>query len=118
MITYLAKLGELTLKGSNLHEFEKLLIKNTRESLKGYNVKITLHAGRLYIDCEEQDGSAVEFALKHLLGITGWAKTTTCEKNIEAIQKAIYKEAEYAVSKGAKTFKIEARRADKQFPLG
>ena len=117
MITYLAKLGELTLKGSNLHEFEKLLIKNTRESLKGYNVKITLHAGRLYIDCEEQDGSAVEFALKHLLGITGWAKTTTCEKNIEAIQKAIYKEAEYAVSKGAKTFKIEARRADKQFPL-
>lgn len=117
MITYLAKLGELTLKGSNLHEFEKLLIKNTRESLKGYDVKITLHAGRLYIDCEEQDGSAVEFALKHLLGITGWAKTTTCEKNIEAIQKAIYKEAEYAVSKGAKTFKIEARRADKQFPL-
>ena len=117
MITYLAKLGELTLKGSNLHEFEKLLIKNTRESLKGYDVKITLHAGRLYIDCQEQDSSAVEFALKHLLGITGWAKTTTCEKNIEAIQKAIYKEAEYAVSKGAKTFKIEARRADKQFPL-
>lgn len=117
MVTYLAKLGELTLKGSNLHEFEKLLIKNTKESLKGYNVKITLHAGRLYIDCDEEDCSAVEFALKHLLGITGWAKTTTCEKNIEAIQKAIYKEAEYAVSKGAKTFKIEARRADKQFPL-
>ena len=89
MITYLAKLGELTLKGSNLHEFEKLLIKNTRESLKGYDVKITLHAGRLYIDCQEEDSSAVEFALKHLLGITGWAKTTTCEKNIEAIKKFV-----------------------------
>ena len=62
MVTYLAKLGELTLKGSNLHEFEKLLSKNTRESLKGYNVKITLHAGRLYIDCEEQDCEAVEKA--------------------------------------------------------
>lgn len=117
MITYLAKLGELTLKGSNLHEFEKLLAKNTKENLKGLNVKITLRAGRLYIDCEEQDSLAVEKTLKHLLGITGWAKTTTCEKTIESIQKAIYKEAEFAKSKGAKTFKIEARRADKQFEL-
>ena len=33
-MTYLAKLGELTLKGSNLHEFERLLVKNTKDCLK------------------------------------------------------------------------------------
>jgi adenylyl- and sulfurtransferase ThiI len=35
MITYLGKLGELTLKGSNLHTFEKLLLKNTRDCANG-----------------------------------------------------------------------------------
>ena len=51
-MTYLAKLGELTLKGSNLQEFENLLTKNTKKCLAGKNVKIQLRAGRLYIECE------------------------------------------------------------------
>ena len=32
-MTYLAKLGELTLKGSNLQEFENLLTKNTADDI-------------------------------------------------------------------------------------
>ena len=89
-MTYLAKLGELTLKGSNLQEFENLLTKNTKKCLTGKNVKIQLRAGRLYIECEEEDCQAVEFTLNHLLGITGWAKTVTCEKSIEAINEAVF----------------------------
>lgn len=117
MITYLGKLGELTLKGSNIHTFEKLLVKNTKEYLKNTDAEVTLHAGRLYIDCNEKDCEKVEFTLKHLLGITGWAKTKTCEKTIEDIQKTVKIVAEEAIKKGAKTFKIEAKRGDKRFPL-
>ena len=116
-MTYLAKLGELTLKGSNLQEFENLLTKNTKKCLTGKNVKIQLRAGRLYIECEEEDCQAVEFTLNHLLGITGWAKTVTCEKSIEAINEAVFKIAKIQAEKGAKTFKIDARRSDKKFPL-
>ena len=116
-MTYLAKLGELTLKGSNLQEFENLLTKNTKKCLAGKNVKIQLRAGRLYIECEEEDCQAVEFTLNHLLGITGWAKTVTCEKSIEAINEAVYEIAKIQAEKGAKTFKIDARRSDKKFPL-
>lgn len=116
-MTYLAKLGELTLKGSNLQEFENLLTKNTKKCLAGKNVKIQLRAGRLYIDCEEANCQAVEFTLNHLLGITGWAKTVTCEKSIEAINEAVYEIAKIQAEKGAKTFKIDARRSDKKFPL-
>lgn len=116
-MTYLAKLGELTLKGSNLQEFENLLTKNTKKCLTGKNVKIQLRAGRLYIECEEEDCQAVEFTLNHLLGITGWAKTVTCEKSIEAINEAVFEIAKIQAKKGAKTFKIDARRSDKKFPL-
>ena len=116
-MTYLAKLGELTLKGSNLQEFENLLTKNTKKCLAGKNVKIQLRAGRLYIECEEEDCQAVEFTLNHLLGITGWAKTVTCEKSIEAINEAVFEIAKIQAEKGAKTFKIDARRSDKKFPL-
>ena len=116
-MTYLAKLGELTLKGSNLQEFENLLTKNTKKCLTGKNVKIQLRAGRLYIECEEEDCQAVEFTLNHLLGITGWAKTVTCEKSIEAINDAVFEIAKIQAEKGAKTFKIDARRSDKKFPL-
>ena len=117
MMTYLGKIGELTLKGSNIHTFEKLLLKNTKEYLKDTGAKVSLHAGRLYIDCEEKDSEQVEFTLRHLIGITGWAQTKTSEKTIEDIQKTVLGTAKEAVQKGAKSFKIEAKRGDKKFPL-
>lgn len=117
MMTYLGKIGELTLKGSNIHTFEKLLLKNTKEYLKDTGAKVSLHAGRLYIDCEEKDSEQVEFTLRHLIGITGWAQTKTSEKTIENIQKTVLETAKEAVQKGAKSFKIEAKRGDKKFPL-
>ena len=52
-MTYLAKIGELTLKGSNLKEFENLLVQNTKKYLTGLNAKVELRAGRLYIDCDK-----------------------------------------------------------------
>lgn len=118
MVTYLGKIGELALKGTNIKFFEKLLVKNAKECLKGRDVKITLFAGRLYIDAEEQDCHEVEKVLSHLLGITGWARTITCEKNMDSIKKAVRECAEHAKElKNTKTFKIEAKRADKSFPL-
>ena len=116
-MTYLAKIGELTLKGSNIQEFENLLRHNTAKCLEGTGSRITLRAGRLYIDCTEEAAPKVEFMLKHLVGITGWAKCRTCEKDIEEIKKTVFEIAKIQADKGAKTFKLDSRRADKGFPL-
>ena len=89
-MTYLAKLGELTLKGSNIQEFENLLKHNAAKCLEGTGSKIILRAGRLYIDCDESVAPKVEFMLDHLIGITGWAKCQTAEKDIEDIKKVVY----------------------------
>lgn len=117
MITYLGKLGELTLKGSNLKLFERLLVSNVKTYLLSVNAKVTLHAGRLYIEGEDSAAEAVEYTLRHLIGITGWAKAEVVEKDIEAIQKKVYELALIAKENGAKTFKINAKRSDKGFVL-
>ncbi|MBP5251637.1 MAG: tRNA 4-thiouridine(8) synthase ThiI [Treponema sp.] len=117
MKTYIGMLGELTLKGSNIKLFEKQLVRNLRHSLSGFDVRIELKTGRLYVRCDEKASSAVEFALSHLIGITAWAEVRTTEKTFDAIKKAVREEGLKAREKGASTFKIEARREDKDFPL-
>ena len=117
MVTYLGKLGELVLKGSNIKKFERLLISNTKNYLLSVEARVSLSAGRLYIECEEQASPAVEFTLNHLIGITGWAKASVVQKNIESIQKEVLNLALIAKEKGAKTFRIDAKRSDKNFPL-
>lgn len=120
-MTYLAKLGELTLKGSNIQEFENLLRHNVALCLQGLECKTILRAGRLYIEFDdnkaEEIAPKVEFLLNHLIGITGWAKCSVCEKSVEAICNTVFEVAKVQADKGAKTFKIDTRRSDKGFPL-
>ena len=117
-VTYLGKVGELTLKGSNLKAFEKKLSLNLKLALGGVkDAKVKVASGRLYVDVDEKYCGAVEFALSHLLGITGWAKTIVCEKSIEAIKETVKAQALKAKERGCTTFKIESRRSDKNFPL-
>ena len=117
MITYLAKIGELTLKGSNIKSFENKLVSNAKSYLENCSCTVKLRAGRMYVETEDKDTKEVEFMLNHLIGITGWAKTEVCEKNIESITQTVTALGKKAALDGAKTFKIEARRQDKGFPL-
>lgn len=115
--TYLGKVGELTLKGSNIKTFEKQLVNNLRTALETADAKVNVLTGRLYVHCTKDSCGAVEFALDHLLGITGWAKVQNVEKTMEAITEAVRVEGLKAKELGARTFKIDARREDKDFPL-
>lgn len=114
---YLGKVGELTLKGSNMKVFEKQLVCNVRNALETVDVHVWTMAGRLYISCTKESCDAVEYCLNHLLGITGWAKVKVIEKSIEAMRIAAKELALEAKANGASSFKIEARREDKKFPL-
>jgi thiamine biosynthesis protein ThiI len=73
--------------------------------------------GRFYVHCPAASCEKVEDALNHLMGISGWAKTRKCEKTAEAVMSACIEEGRELYKKGVCTFKIEARRTDKSFPL-
>ncbi|MDR0628661.1 MAG: tRNA 4-thiouridine(8) synthase ThiI [Treponema sp.] len=117
MSTYLLKPGELTLKGKNRKGFEQILKRNCLTMLQGSGAKLEMTKGRFLVHCPEAAEKQVEDALAHLLGIAGWAKTRTQEKTPEAVLGACVAEAQELRAQGIRTFKIEARRTDKGFPL-
>ncbi len=114
---YLLKLGELILKGENRGGFEHILRRNLRAMLKGTGAQVSVTNGRYFVRGAAEMQTKIEEALARLFGITGWAKTREAEKTVEAVCAACVEEARALCENGVKTFKIEARRTDKRFPL-
>ena len=127
MTIYLVKPGELTLKGSNRKAFETILRRNLAAMLKGAGEKsrptgtpgpqVSSGNGRFFVRCPEGMEETVEDALDRLMGISGWAKTRIAEKNPGDVTAACVEEGKLLFKNGIRTFKIEARRTDKSFPL-
>lgn len=116
-VFYLAKIGEINLKKGNLKEFELRLAQNFRSYFSGAVPAVQVRAGRMYIQADEALCPEIEAALNHLIGITGWAQAKTAEKTLEAVSQIALEQAHSLRAAGARTFKVEARRSDKQFPL-
>ena len=116
MTTYLVKPGELTLKGGNRRAFENILRRNLSTMLKGSGAQINMKSGRFFVSCPKGMEDKTEDALDRLMGISGWARTRTVEKNPEDVIAACVEEGKMLFESGIKTFKIEARRTDKSFP--
>ena len=117
MLDYLLKPGELTLKGGNRKRFEIVLRRNLSALLKGSGAHIVTCNGRFYVRSPQGSEEKVEDSLDRLMGISGWSKTRSVEKTPEEVISACVDEAEQLLEKGISSFKIEARRTDKSFPL-
>jgi thiamine biosynthesis protein ThiI len=122
-LLYILKPGELILKGGNREGFERILLRNLR-SLLGREgpggrrgIRVENARGRYFVRCPPAAAETVEGALGRLFGISGWAAARSCGKNAEALLAACVKEAEALRGRGLRTYKIEARRTDKSFPL-
>ena len=112
---------EITLKGGNRHFFERVLMNNTREFIKETGCKnIYKEGGKIIIeiDMDEIGIQKIKEILKNIPGISNFYFAVSEKKNLEKISK---KTAEllndYLQTENKKTFKIEARRADKKFGL-
>ncbi|MDR1838671.1 MAG: tRNA 4-thiouridine(8) synthase ThiI [Treponema sp.] len=116
--TWLLKPGELTLKGENRKSFEHILKRNLMRMIAaGSGIKFKATEGRYYIEAPDEKSEFIENVLSRLIGISGWAKTVTCQKTPQAVIDACVEEGKKISLQGIKTFKIEARRTDKSFPL-
>ena len=115
----LIKNGELTLKGLNRCNFEDVLIKNIRRRLRDLGeINVRKAQSTIYIEPKD-DTFDFEEALervKLIFGIAAFSRACVCEKTMEDIiaKSPVYLENDL---KNVKTFKVEAKRADKQFPL-
>ena len=115
----LCKFGEVVLKGANRQSFESQLIKELRRRATPHGTfKIYYKQSIVYIEPLDEmcDMDGMFESAKRVFGIVGVTRAAVCEKNMDSI---IAKVKEYLPEKlaGKRTFKVDAKRADKRFPL-
>ncbi len=115
----LIKNGELALKGLNRSNFEDVLIKNMRRHLKELGTfTFTKSQSTIMVEADDE-GVDLEDAvdrLSRVFGIAALSRACTCEKDFECIKKTACEYLEEELE-DAKTFKVEAKRSDKKFPM-
>ena len=115
----LCKYGEIVLKGANRRQFEDALVKDMKYRLQSFGAfSITSVQSTMTIepkdDFADLDG-AFEAACR-VFGISGVVRAAVAEKNMESILQTA-KDYLPQFLAGKKTFKVEAKRSDKLFPL-
>ena len=117
----LCKYGEIILKGANKRHFESLLmneLKRRARHIGNYSLKYAQST----VFVEPEDGDALDMIdemyaeAKKVFGFVSVTRAAACEKSVDAIMKTA---KEYLPEKlrGVRTFKCEAKRSDKSFPL-
>lgn len=114
----LVKYGEIILKGLNRPVFEHILMKNIKRALKPLGeVSVTRAQAAIYIDpADGVDMDEVCARLQKVFGVLSITRACVVEKDIEAIKRAAVEYCAEDILAGG-SFKVEAKRADKKFPL-
>ena len=116
----LCKLGEVVLKGLNRHSFETKLMSNIRRRTQKFGkFRIYSRQSTIYVEPMEDscDLAGAYAGCKQVFGLIAIARAVPCEKSKEAILDTARAYLGDELRK-AKSFKVEAKRADKSFPMG
>lgn len=115
----LIKIGEIVLKGLNKRAFEDVLLKNLKNRLHkagSFDIKIAQSTISVSPKDENADIELAAEIVGKTFGIATFSRACTAKKNIEDIQQKAVEYLEETLE-DAKTFKVEARRSDKKFPM-
>ena len=115
----LVKYGEMALKGLNKKTFEDMLIKNIKRRLKPLgHFQLTSAQSTTYITPLDEDIDLNEAAdrVGKIFGIAAYCRACVCEKDFEDICNKSYEYLDEVLS-SARTFKVNAKRSDKAFPM-
>ena len=115
----LLKLGDLVLKGLNRRVFEDTLVKNIRRRISPlgkFNIRSRQSTITVMPEEDNCDLDEAEERISRIFGIATYTRAGVAPKEMDKIEPAA---AEYLRREllAAKTFKVEAKRSDKKFPL-
>ncbi len=115
----LCKYGEIVLKGANRRFFEDKLAKELRYRAQKFGkFKVTQSQSTVMVEPLDDDADidGMFEASRKVFGITAVSRCAVAEKNMESISE-ITKRYVPQYLEGLRTFKVEAKRSDKTFPL-
>ena len=115
----LCKYGEIVLKGANRQTFESTLIRELRRRATRHgNFKIYFSQSTIFVEPRDEsaDMDGMYSEARRVFGIVGVNRAAVCEKTMESITETA---RTYLPDKlfGKRTFKVDAKRSDKRFPL-
>ncbi|HPF82823.1 MAG TPA: tRNA uracil 4-sulfurtransferase ThiI [Bacilli bacterium] len=110
----LIKYGELTTKKENRKVFIKKLVQNIKNLLKKYNITIKYDRVRMYIEVDNKDINEVANKLSKIFGIHSIVICNKVDNNIDNIKNKVL---EVLKDEKFNTFKVETKRADKDFEI-
>jgi thiamine biosynthesis protein ThiI len=117
---FLIKYAEIGVKGKNRHLFEDALVHQIKVALKRCEGKFFVHKtqGRIFVEAEgEFDFDEVVACLKQVFGISGICPVVYAEDaGFEQLVKDVLSYVDKVYPDKNKTFKVNARRANKNYP--
>ena len=111
--------GEMSLKGLNRNQFEAAMMKILRYRLKTVGkFKVYCTQSTFYMEPEEEDVD-MDLAFERVskvFGLAALSRAVVCEKDFDTICQTAEDYLGSALH-GIRTFKVEARRSDKTYPM-
>lgn len=109
----LIKYGELTTKKGNRNFFVKTLTKNIENKLAGLDTIIEKDLSRMYIHYKIEDEQTIIDKIHKIFGIHAYHIAYVTNSDMESIKNELIKTVKL---ENFKTFKVEVKRSDKNFP--
>lgn len=118
----IVRCGEVALKGMNKPYFERMLAERIHKRLKvaGYGkASVKRHEGLIFVRFDrEWDTLQLAGEISKVFGVASISPAVESESNMEAIGvEAVSFMEKLCEERCVRTFKVEAKRADKQFPI-
>ena len=118
MTQFLVKYGEISLKGANRAAFERRLMRNIVSRLPPGTARARRTWGRVFVTVEDQVADTTAQILAATFGVVSFARALQLPKDPDSLPAAAdLVAAELAGGTCPRSFKVEARRDDKSFPL-
>ena len=119
--SFLIKYAEIGIKGKNRYLFEEALAKQIKYAVKRCEgeFKVTRTQGRIYVDAlSEFDYDEVVDNLKTVFGVSGICPVVRAEdEGFEKLSETVVKYMDEVYPDKNITFKVNARRARKNYPM-
>ncbi|MFA5006939.1 MAG: tRNA uracil 4-sulfurtransferase ThiI [Candidatus Izemoplasmatales bacterium] len=113
----LVRYGDLNLKGKNKKSFTDRVDRLIREKLAAFPVAYDFRHDRMYVVLNGADATAVMARLDRVSGLYSYSPITRCAVDLDAIADVAVGLIGEKTGGRPTTFKIETKRADKQYPL-
>ena len=118
----IVRCGEVALKGMNKPYFERILAERIRKRLSasGFgNADVKRNEGLIFVRFDRSwDEEIVAKEISKVFGVASISPAVEAESNLDAIgEEAVKLMLALIEERGIKTFKVEAKRADKSFPI-